>query len=238
MKMHRAWAICRKELQLYFFAPTSYIAFAVYFLISGFFFGLYFLGSLSMDVRPLIGTITFIYLFIIPLLTMRLISDELRQGTDELLLTSPASITEIIAGKYLAALIVQGVLVIGTLVYPLIMSSFGTLDQPILWLSYLSMFLLGAALMAVGLFASALSANQMVAGIVAFSLMILLWMIDYMGGSSATSGKDWLTQFSIIGRTTNLQKGVFDLSDVLFFVSFILVFILLSIQLLDRKRWR
>jgi ABC-2 type transport system permease protein len=130
------------------------------------------------------------------------------------------------------------VLVIGTVVYPLIMSSFGTLDQPILWLSYLSMFLLGAALMAVGLFASALSANQMVAGIVAFSLMILLWMIDYMGGSSATSGKDWLTQFSIIGRTTNLQKGVFDLSDVLFFVSFILVFILLSIQLLDRKRWR
>jgi ABC-2 type transport system permease protein len=236
--MRRAWAICRKELQLYFFAPTSYIAFAVYFLISGFFFGLTFLGSLSMDVRPLIGTITFIYLFIIPLLTMRLISDELRQGTDELLLTSPASITEIISGKYLAALIVQCVLVIGTLVYPLIMSSFGKLDQPILWLSYLSMFLLGAALMAVGLFASALSANQMVAGIVAFSMMILLWMIEYMGGSSSTSGKDWLTQFSIIGRTTNMQKGVFDLSDMVFFASFILVFILLSIQLLDRKRWR
>lgn len=236
--MRRAWAICRKELQLYFFAPTSYIAFAIYFLISGFFFGLYFLGSLSMDIRPLVGNIIFIYLFIIPLLTMRLISDELRQGTDELLLTSPASITEIIFGKYLAALIVQGVLVVGTLIYPLVMSAFGSLDQPILWLSYLSMFLIGAALMAVGLFASALSANQMVAGVVAFSLMILLWMVEYMGGSSSTSGKDWLTQFSIIGRTTNMQKGVFDLSDLLFFISFILVFILLSIQLLDRKRWR
>jgi ABC-2 type transport system permease protein len=232
------WALCRKELQLYFFAPTSYIAFAVYFLISGFFFGLYFLGSLSLDVRPLIGTISFIYLFIIPLLTMRLISDELRQGTDELLLTSPASITEIIVGKYLAALIVQGALVAGTLIYPLVMSAFGKLDLPVLWLSYLSMFLLGAALMAVGLFASALSTNQMVAGIVAFSLMILLWMIDFMGGSSQTSGKDWLGQFSIVGRTNNLQKGVFDLTDVLFYISFILVFILLSIQLLDRKRWR
>jgi ABC-2 type transport system permease protein len=191
-----------------------------------------------MDIRSILGNTSFIYLFIIPLLTMRLISDELRQGTDELLLTSPASITEIIVGKYLAALIVQGVLVIGTLVYPLIMSSFGTLDKPILWLSFLSMFLLGAALMAVGLFASALSANQMVAGIVGFSMMILLWMIDFLGGSSQTSGKDWLGQFSIIGRTGNLQKGVFDLSDVLFYISFIVVFILLSIQLLDRKRWR
>jgi ABC-2 type transport system permease protein len=236
--MRRTWALCRKELQLYFFAPTSYIAFAIYFLVCGFFFTLYFLQSLSLDVRPIIGNTSFIYLFIIPLLTMRLVSDELRQGTDELLLTSPASITEIIAGKYLAALIVQGTLVVGTLIYPLIMSAFGKLDMPILWLSFLSMFLLGAALMAVGLFASTTSANQMVAGVVAFSLMILLWMIEFMGGSSATSGKDWLNQFSIIGRTANMQKGVFDLSDVLFYVSFILVFILLSIQLLDRKRWR
>jgi ABC-2 type transport system permease protein len=236
--MRRTWALCRKELQLYFFAPTSYIAFAIYFLVCGFFFTLYFLQSLSLDVVPIIGNTSFIYLFIIPLLTMRLVSDELRQGTDELLLTSPASITEIIVGKYLAALIVQGTLVLGTLIYPLIMSAFGKLDMPILWLSFLSMFLLGSALMAVGLFASTTSANQMVAGVVAFSLMILLWMIEFMGGSSATSGKDWLNQFSIIGRTTNMQKGVFDLSDVLFYMSFILVFIFLSIQLLDRKRWR
>jgi ABC-2 type transport system permease protein len=236
--MRRTWALCRKELQLYFLAPTSYIAFAIYFLVCGFFFTLYFLQSLSLDVVPIIGNTSFIYLFIIPLLTMRLVSDELRQGTDELLLTSPASITEIIAGKYLAALIVQGALVIGTLIYPLIMSAFGKLDMPILWLSFLSMFLLGSSLMAVGLFASTTSANQMVAGVVAFSMMILLWMIEFMGGSSSTSGKDWLSQFSIIGRASNMQKGVFDLSDVLFYVSFILVFILLSIQLLDRKRWR
>jgi ABC-2 type transport system permease protein len=232
------WAISRKELQLYFFAPTSYIAFAIYFLVSGFFFGLYFLQSMSLDVRPLFGTISFIYLFIIPLLTMRLISDELRQGTDELLLTSPASITEIVTGKYIAAVVVQGALVIGTLLYPLIMSAFGKLDQPVLWLSYLSLFLLGSALMAVGLFASTLSANQMVAGVVAFSLMILLWLVDLMGGSSQTSGKEWLGQFSIIGRATNLQKGVLDLSDLLFYVCFIVVFVVLSIQLLDRKRWR
>jgi ABC-2 type transport system permease protein len=236
--MRRMWAISRKELQLYFFAPTSYIAFAIYFLVSGFFFGLYFLQSMSLDVRPLFGTISFIYLFIIPLLTMRLISDELRQGTDELLLTSPASITEIITGKYIAAVIVQGALVIGTLLYPLIMSAFGKLDQPVLWLSYLSLFLLGSALMAVGLFASTLSANQMVAGVVAFSLMILLWLIDLMGGSSQTSGKEWIGQFSIIGRVTNLQKGVLDLSDLIFYVCFIVVFVVLSIQLLDRKRWR
>ena len=236
--MNRTWAICRKELQHYFYAPTSYIAFAVYFMISGFFFGLFFLQSQTVDVRPLFGNMMMIYLFIIPLLTMRLVSDELRQGTDELLLTSPASITEIIFGKYIAAVIVQASLVVGTLIYPLIMSTFGELDKPVMWLSYLSLFLLGSALMAVGLFASSLTAHQMVSGIVAFSLMLLLWMIEWMGGSSQTVGKEILSQFSIIGRTANMQKGVVDLPDLLFYLSFIAVFLLLSIQLLERKRWR
>jgi ABC-2 type transport system permease protein len=236
--MHRMWALSRKELQLYFFAPTSYIAFAVYFLVSGFFFNGNFLSSMTVDVKPLFGTMMFIYLFIIPLLTMRLVSEELHQGTDELLLTSPASITEIIVGKYLAAVVVQGVLVGGSLIYPLLMSAFGKLDQPVMWLSYLSLFLFGSALMAVGLFASTFSANQMVSGIVAFAFMILLWMIEYMGGSSQTAGKEWLTQFSIVGRTANLQKGVVNLADLLFYATFIVVFIVLSIQLLDRKRWR
>ncbi len=125
-----------------------------------------------VDLRYVVGSITFIYLFIIPLLTMRLVSEEFRQGTDELLLTSPAGISEIVFGKYLAALAVQLLLVVGSLLYPLILSRFGTLDQPVLWLSYLGMFLIGAAMMAVGLFASSLSANQMVSGVITFVLLI------------------------------------------------------------------
>jgi ABC-2 type transport system permease protein len=236
--MNRIRAICRKELQMYFYSPTAYVAFAFYFLITGFFFSLDFLNNLTVDVRPLFGNFMLIYLFVIPLLTMRLVSEELRQGTDELLLTSPASLTEVVLGKYLAAVIVQALMVIVALMYPLIMSAFGSLDQPVLWLSYLSLFLIGAAMMAVGLFASTLSENQMVSGIAAFAILLFLWMIEWLGYSALQAGKDWFGMFSIVARTDNLQKGVFNLSDVLFYITFVIVFLVLSVQTLERKRWR
>jgi len=231
-------AICRKELQMYFYSPTAYVAFAFYFLISGYFFSVSFIGYMTTDVRLLFGNIMVVYLFVIPLLTMRLVSDELRQGTDELLLTSPASITEIIGGKFLAALTVQLTLVVVSLIYPWIMSAYGPIDQPVLWLSYLSLFLLGATMMAIGLFASTLSAHQMVSGIVAFAMLLILWMIDWLGDSILVSARDALQKFSIVGRTSNLQKGVFDLPDVFFYVTLIVVFLVLSVQVLERKRWR
>ncbi|NOU95158.1 ABC transporter permease subunit [Paenibacillus sp. LMG 31456] len=237
--MRRTWAICKKELQMYFYSPTAYAAFAFFFLISGYFFSSYFLYPPNIiDVRPIVGNVTFVFLLIIPLLTMRLVSDELRQGTDELLLTSPVSITEIIVGKYLAALVVQFLLVVGCLLYPWIMSSYGTLDQPVLWLSYLSMFLVGAAMMAVGLFASSLSAHQMVSGITAFAILLMFWTIEWLGDSVGGKIKDYLGTFSLISRTSDLQKGVLDFSDVLFYVTLTIVFIILSIQVLERKRWK
>lgn len=237
--MRRIAAICKKELQLYFYSPTAYAAFAFFFLISGYFFAANFLNPPNIvDVRPVIGTVTFVFLLIIPLLTMRLMSDELRQGTDELLFTSPASITEIIIGKYLAAIVVMFMLVVGCLLYPWIMSAYGALDQPILWLSYLSMFLIGAAMMSVGLFASSLSAHQMVTGIVAFAILLMLWTVEWLGDLFGGKLKDYLGLFSIVGRGANLQKGVLNFADILFYVSLIVVFIVLSIQVLERKRWR
>jgi len=125
-----------------------------------------------------------------------------------------------------------------SLIYPWIMSAYGPIDQPVLWLSYLSLFLLGATMMAIGLFASTLSAHQMVSGIVAFAMLLILWMIDWLGDSILVSAKDALQKFSIVGRTSNLQKGVFDLPDVLFYVTLIVVFLVLSVQVLERKRWR
>jgi len=148
------------------------------------------------------------------------------------------SIGEIIVGKYLAALAVQVLLVVGSLLYPLIMSGFGPLDQTTLWLSYLSMFLLGAAMMAVGLFASSLTSHQMVAGIAGFAMLLVFWTIDWLGDSVGGKIKDFLIQFSIIARTNDLQKGVLDFSDVIFYVTLAVVFIVLSIQVLERKRWR
>ncbi|TVY09371.1 ABC transporter permease subunit [Paenibacillus cremeus] len=237
--MRRTLAMTKKELQMYFYSPIAYAAFAFFFVIAGYFFSANFLNPpYVVDVRPIFGTISFIFLFIIPLLTMRLISDELRQGTDELLLTSPASITEIVVGKYLSALVVQLLLVGGSLLYPLILSMYGKLDQPVLWLSFLAMFLMGAAMMAVGLFASSLSSHQMVSGIAAFAILLVFWTIEWLGDSVGGKIKEFLGVFSIISRAGDLQKGVLDFADVIFYLMFILVFVFLSIQVLERKRWR
>jgi ABC-2 type transport system permease protein len=231
-------AIGRKEMSLYFYTPTSYIAFAFFFLLFGFFFSNQFLYDQIVDVRPIFDNIVFLFVFAVPLLTMRLVSDELRQGTDELLFTSPASITEIVLGKYLAALGALLLLVFGSFLYPLILSRFGDLDQPVLWMSYLGMFLMGAAMMAVGLFASTLSSHQMVTGIAAFAMLIVLWVIDWLFYSKFPDAREWIEPFSIVGRMNDLNKGIFDLADVLFYVTFSAVFIVLSIQILERKRWR
>jgi ABC-2 type transport system permease protein len=238
--MRRMWAICSKELQMYFYSPVAYVAFAFYVVLSSFFFYANFIIAQPpiVDVRYVVGNTTFIYLFIIPLLTMRLVADEFRQGTDELLLTSPAGIGEIVLGKYIAAIVVQVLLVVISLIYPLIMSGFGTLDLTIMWLSYLSMFLLGAAMMAIGLFASSLSSNQMVSGIAAFVILLVLWLIDWMSESFGGKLKDWIGQFSLNGHTANLQKGVLHGGDILFYITLAAVFLILSIQVLERKRWR
>lgn len=237
--MRRTLAMTRKELQMYFYSPIAYAAFAFFFVIAGYFFSANFLyPPYVIDVRPVFGNITFVFLFIIPLLTMRLVSDELRQGTDELLLTSPVSITEIVVGKYASTLVVLLMLVAGSLLYPLILSSYGPIDLPVLWLSYLAMFLVGASMMAVGLFASSLSAHQMVSGIAAFAILLVFWTIEWLGDTIGGKVKDFLGMFSIVGRAADLQKGVLDFADVLFYVTFILVFLVLSIQVLERKRWR
>jgi ABC-2 type transport system permease protein len=238
--MRRIWAICSKELQMYFFSPVAYVAFAFYVLLSSFFFYINFVAGQPpiVDARSIVGNTTFIYLFIIPLLTMRLVADEFRQGTDELLLTSPAGISEIVLGKYLSALIVQVGLVAISLVYPLIMSSFGTLDMPVTWLSYLSMFLLGCAMMAIGLFASSLSNNQMVAGITGFVILLLLWLLDWVSSTMTGTLKDYVGQFSLTSHLNNLQKGVFHGGDILFYITLTAVFLVLCIQVLERKRWR
>ncbi|MEW9702747.1 ABC transporter permease subunit [Paenibacillus sp. SI8] len=238
--MRRIWAICSKELQMYFYSPIAYVAFAFYVLLSSFFFYVNFVNGQPpiVDARSVVGNTTFVYLFIIPLLTMRLVADEFRQGTDELLLTSPAGIGEIILGKYLSTLVVQVGLVAISLIYPLIMSAFGTLDKPVMWLSYLSMFLLGCAMMAIGLFASSLTNNQMVGGIAGFVILLLLWLLDWLSGSFDGKLKEWVGQFSLTSHMTNLQKGVLHGGDIVFYITLAAVFLVLSIQVLERKRWR
>ncbi|MCM3339057.1 ABC transporter permease subunit [Paenibacillus sp. MER TA 81-3] len=238
--MRRFNAIFRKEMHAYFTSPTSYVAFAVYVLISSILFYMNFVmfQPSIIDFRLVSGNATFMYVFVIPLLTMRLFSDEFRQGTDELLLTSPARMTEIVLGKYAAALVLMVVLVGFTLIYPIVMSFYGTLDMKMMITSIIGMLLLTAAMAAVGLFASTLSQHQMVTAIASFVMLLTFWtMLDWAASSSGTLG-EWLSPFAMNTRLDSFMKGVLNGADVLFFITLTAVFVVLSIQVLERKRWR
>lgn len=238
--MRRMMAICNKELQAYFLSPTSYFAFAVYVLMTSLLFYssfVYYQPSI-VDYRLVLGNTLSMLLFVVPLLTMRLVAEEFRQGTDELLLTSPTRVTEIIFGKYLASLAILLVLILCSLVYPFIMSFYGKLDLTSVWLSALGLFFLGASMMAVGLFASTLSQHQMVSAVAGFIMLLALWMLDSFAGNTGSALQKWLEPFALTKHFNNFTKGVLSGPDVLYYVSLTGVFLLLSIQIVERKRWR
>ncbi|MEK3825062.1 ABC transporter permease subunit [Paenibacillus sp. FSL K6-1558] len=238
--MRRMLAICNKELQAYFLSPTSYFVFAVYVLMTSllFYSSFVYVQPSIVDYRLVLGDTLFMLLFVVPLLTMRLVAEEFRQGTDELLLTSPTRVTEIIFGKYLASLAILLVLILCSLVYPFIMSFYGKLDLTSVWLSALGLFFLGASMMAIGVFASTLSQHQMVSAVAGFIMLLVLWMLDSFAGNTGSTLQKWLDPFALTKHFDNFTKGVLSGPDVLYYVTLTGVFLLLSIQIVERKRWR
>jgi ABC-2 type transport system permease protein len=174
---------------------------------------------------------------ILPFLSIRLISEEMRQGTDELLLTSPASLFEIVFGKYLSVLIVLLTMTTASFIYPLISWQFGSLEWPLLASNYLGFFLLGATILAVGLFASSLFESQIVAGIAALIILFVLWLTDSIAGTLFSEQREIIDEFSLMGRLVDLQRGLLDLTDILFYVLFIAMLLTMTIKIFERKRW-
>jgi ABC-2 type transport system permease protein len=246
--MNRAWAITKKELHQYFKSPAIYIAFAIYFFIVSLMFILISFDPSSMQIE---GTMSFIIetrnisyamnfilpLLLLPFLSIRLISEEVKQGTDELLLTSPANLFEIVIGKYLSVLIVIVMLTAVSLIYPAVMLFYGNLEWSVLASNYLVFFLLAATMMAVGLFASALFESQIVAGIAALLILFVLWLTDSIAGTLFSEQRDLIGEFSLMGRIEDLQRGLLDWADVLFYVMLITVFLVITIKVFERKRW-
>jgi ABC-2 type transport system permease protein len=171
-------AILKREIKSYFLTPIGYIYTGFFLLVAGVFF--FFSNLLTMDSRftGFLGSILFIYLFAIPLLTMRLFSEERRQKTDQLLLTSPVSIIEIVMGKFLAAFTVYILTLVVTVMYAIVIGIFGDLAVWETVGSYIGFIFLGASYIAVGVFISAGTENQLTAAIVSFFSLIMIWLID------------------------------------------------------------
>jgi len=178
-------AVFRRELKAYFSSPLGFVFVGFFILIAGIFFALTNLLSGNPNYTGVLGSITFVFVFVVPILTMRLISEDARQKTDQLLITSPLRVSAIVMGKYFAAVAVFFITLAVTGIFPLIMSFFalgGLAGWEILG-GYIGFFLLGSSFIAVGLFFSSLSDNQLVSAVETFAALLFIWILDTVSQS-------------------------------------------------------
>jgi ABC-2 type transport system permease protein len=173
-------AVYKKELKSYFLTPGAYIFMGAFLLIAGLLFSLQNIFTGSSDYASFLSSLIFIFLLVVPILTMRLFTEEKRQKTDVLLLSSPVSISGIVLGKYLAAVTVFLLTLIITMLYPTFLSFHGRMDWPQIWGTYVGFFFLGSAFIAIGTFLSEVAESQTSAAILTFCGLMASWVIDYI----------------------------------------------------------
>jgi len=173
-------AVYKKELKSYFLTPGAYIFMGAFLLIAGLLFSLQNIFTGSSDYASYLSSLIFIFLLVVPILTMRLFTEEKRQKTDVLLLSSPVSISGIVLGKYLAAVTVFLLTLVITMLYPTFLSFHGRMDWAQIWGTYIGFFFLGSAFIAIGTFLSEVAESQTSAAILTFCGLLASWVIDYI----------------------------------------------------------
>lgn len=239
--MKNALIIMRRELRSYFTSTIAYTVAAFFLLICGYLFYAALGWTRQADLRPLFHNAAVTLLLISPAMTMRLIAEERRSGTIELLMTAPVTEAQVIIGKYLGSLAFYAVMLMLTFEYPIIVLRLGNgnPDKGPMIAGYLGLFLLGAVCLGVGLVASSLTKNQIVAAIGSFAIILILWIISWVSGAGSTSGwAEFLKQLSLLDRFENFTKGLIDTRDLLFFASMVGACLFLSVRALAATKAR
>ncbi len=231
-------AICWREFKAYFALPTGYICLGFALFISALFFVNINIASGITDMSGYFGNVSIIFLFLVPLLTMRLFSEDRRNKTDQLLLTAPISVVRIVLGKFLAALMLFGLYVVITLIYPIILSVYGTPVAGTIFTLYLGFFLLGASLISVGILITALTESQVTAAIVTFAILLIVWFAEWVmqvvGNEYVSAVVQWL---NVLSRFNDYVNGIFNVYSVVYYLSFIAFFLFLTMQQIEKRRW-
>lgn len=232
-------SIWKRELQGYFYTPVGYVFMGVFLMLSSVIFYLTIMQSRSSDLLSFIGTMSYLWMLLCPVLTMRLLAEEKSKRTDQLLLTSPVSLPGIVLGKYLAAVTVMACTVLLTILFVLIVAIYGQVYPGELLVGYLGFVLQGCAFIALDLFISGCTSNQVTAVVAAFGANFVLWMLDLIQSAIRI---DWvngiLSFFSLYERTEPFLMGQLSFASVGYDLSFAAAFILLTIHLLDARRYR
>lgn len=244
--MRNIFAVGRKELRSYFASPIAYIVATVFLVISGLIFFLTTIASGQATLTGLLGTIGIILLFLSPILTMRLFAEEQSTGTIELLLTAPVRDWEVVIGKYLAALGLLLVMLLLTAYYPILLFVYGSPDLGPLLSGYLVVVLVGGSFLSVGLLTSTLTKNQIVAAVVAIGILMVFWFISGAASFAPpitigdfTLATDVIVRYLALSEHTGaMTRGLIELRDIVYYLSFIALFLFLSIRSIETRRWR
>lgn len=233
MKQIRTIAV--KEFKDYFVSPIAYIVISIFLVVTGwFFFSTFFIYGRA-DLRDFFGLLPITFSFIIPAITMRLFSEEKNVGSYETLLTMPVSFTDIALGKFFAATLFAVSLLVPTLSYPLFISFIGEIDPGPVIGGYIGAVFLAAAYCSLGLFASSLTRNQIIAFIIGCSLCFTLTIMDKLLFFMPSNIISVIQYIGADSHFMNIAKGVIDTRDVLYFVSLIFIFIFSTYIVMQEK---
>jgi len=237
--MRNISAIYKRELRSYFNSPMAYIFLVIFSLINGYFFTQTFFLINQSDLRSLFGIIPLVFLFFIPAVTMGLIAWEKNSGTIEVISTLPVTDREFVLGKYLSGLTLILVGLGFTLVHFITLTAVGTyIDYGAILCGYFGIILLAAFYASVGIFASSLTENQVVAFIIAISIVIVFFLLDKVL-IFAPSGLTGILQYiSVEYHLSNISRGVIDSRNIIYFGSMIWLFLSLSVRVVEIRKWR
>lgn len=284
-------AIFKREMKMYFSSMIGYVFTAFFVLVTAIYFSLQNILSLSPQFENVFNSVIMMFLILAPILTMRLLSEETKQKTDQLLLTSPVSVVGVVLGKFFAAVTVFIIALVITMLFPLILSFYGSIAVAQIIGSYIGFFLLGSSFIAVGLWISSITDNQIVSAVATFAAVFLLLMVETIVSSASgnltfsfifaliialliatyfySNTKDWsvgviafiveaavlailylkkpgvfyglagnfASMFAVLTRYNNFAMGILDLGSVVYFISFIGVFLYFTVRVIEKRRW-
>jgi len=235
--MQHTWTIAGRQFRSYFNGPVAYIVVCIVLLALGYFFWpTFFLAGVASG-RAMFSILSTIIIFAVPAMTMGLIAEEKRTGTIELLVTMPVGDGEVVLGKFFGVLGLYAVLLLLTLPYVISIGSLGNLDWGPVFTGYLGLLLQGAALIGLGLFASSITDNQLVAFFVALAVSVPLWIIHFRRELIPAAILEQVEWFTFGYHFESLSRGVLDLRDILYFLSVAGIGLGLSFAALDSRRW-
>lgn len=284
-------AVYKKELRGYLTSMVGYVFIAFVLLILGIYFTAYNLQYASPDFGATLSSVTFLFLVITPILTMRILAEEKKNRTDQLLLTAPVSVWKVILGKYLSMVTIYAIPVVISAFYPLIMGRYGVISYPMAYVAVIGFFFLGCAQIAVGLFLSSVTESQVIAAVLTFGILFCSYMTDGIESffsdtaissmvafliiavvvgivvyqltkniifSSCVGGvlvigiaavyfikptvftgliQKFLNLFAIANHFDNFVGGIFDVTGIIYMLSVVCIFVFLTVQCIQKRRW-